>query len=57
MEEKENTFNIFEEEFFNIAEDKKEISLNKILKINLFDENDEIKINLSHIRNNKLNKK
>lgn len=43
--------NIFEEEFLNIAGEKnKEISLNQLLRINLSDENEEIKINLSHIR-------
>ena len=46
----EDYLNIFEEEFLNIALDKKYISLNEVLKINLYDENDEIKINLSHIR-------
>jgi hypothetical protein len=46
----ENGLNIFEEEFLSIAKEKKEINLNFLLKINLYDENDEIKINLSHIR-------
>lgn len=49
MEEKEST-NIFEEEFLNIAGEKSELLLHDVLKINLFDENNEYKINLSHIR-------
>jgi len=54
MEDKEYT-NIFEEEFINIAEGKSEILLYQVLKINLFDENNEFKINLSHIRIKNLN--
>lgn len=46
----ENYTNIFEEEFRNIADNKDEIALQDVLKINLFDENNEYKINLSHIR-------
>jgi len=49
MEENQPT-NIFEEEFINIAGDKIELLLHDVLKINLFDENNEYKINLSHIR-------
>lgn len=51
MEDKEPINNIFEEEFMNIAGRKEELLLHEILKINLFDENNEFKINLSHIRN------
>lgn len=49
MEEREYT-NIFEEEFINIAGEREELLLHDVLKINLFDENNEYKINLSHIR-------
>ena len=49
MEDYEYT-NIFVDEFSNIAGNKKEIGLQEVLKINLYDENYEFKINLSHIR-------
>jgi len=54
MEDKEYT-NIFEEEFLNIAGKRNELLLHDVLKINLFDENNEYKINLSHIRKYCLN--
>lgn len=46
-----NYQNIFEDEFKNVAFGKKFITLNEIVKINFSDDNNEMKINLIHIRN------
>ncbi len=44
--------NIFEEEYQNIAGDKPFTVLSEVLKISLLDDNNEFKINFSHIRKN-----
>jgi hypothetical protein len=50
----EDDFNIFEEEFIRIADNKDYIVLSDVLKISLMDDNIEYKINLAHLRKLKL---
>jgi hypothetical protein len=46
----EEEFNIFEEEFQRIANNKNYIVLSDVLKITLMDDNIEYKVNLCHLR-------
>ena len=47
----EYEFNLFEEEFIRISNNRDYILLLDVLKISLMDENIEYKINFSHLRN------
>lgn len=49
--ESESEHNIFAEEFARIADEREFLRLNEVLKISLLDDNNEYKINLTHIRN------
>jgi hypothetical protein len=46
----ENNFNIFEDEFLRVADEKTYIVLSEILKMNLMDDKNQFQINLAHIR-------
>ena len=46
--------NIFEDEFKRIANNRTLLVLNDLLKLNLLDDSNEYKLNIAHIRNNKL---
>jgi len=46
----ENNFNIFEEEFLRVADEKTYVVLSDVLKMNLMDDKNQYQINLAHIR-------
>jgi hypothetical protein len=50
----ESNLNFFEEEFARVGNENNYMILSEVLKINSMDENNQFKINLAHIRKNKL---
>ena len=46
----ENNFNIFEDEFLRVADEKRFLILSEVLKMNLMDDKNQFQINLAHIR-------